>query len=241
MKELNDNLTIEKITKGMMFHGGEPYATSLDIAKHFGIEHNDLLKKIRAFHSFDSLILLGKISQRKRFSRGREYPFFELDADAFVFTCLSITGKKAETLKWAFIQAFKQAARSAISAIIAIQCNKANDLWIEARNNGKSTRKMLSEKIKEFCMYAEQQRGRPYGKDCPYFKIITDAIYDHLGIETQIGGKAPRDTLAGDRLEAIQNSETLVINFLKEIIATNGTRKKLKTRIIERLNQRRIH
>jgi phage regulator Rha-like protein len=240
MKVLTDTLTIEKITKAMLFHQGEPFATSLQIAKHFSIPHNDLLKKIRAFHSFDELIKVGKISRLKRHYRGQEFPYFELDADAFSFTCLSITSKKAEAFKWAFIQAFKQATTEAISARVAIECNKANEAWIEARCDGKDTRKSLSDKIKEFCSYAEEQRGESYGKNCPYFKIITDAIYNHLNIEAPKGGKAPRDTLSGDRVEAIQRAEAVVIDLLDEVMATNGTRKNLKARIVERLNQYEI-
>ena len=241
MKVLTINtLTIEKITASMLYHQGEPFATSLQIAKHFNIQHNDLLKKVRAFHSFDELISLGKISQRNRISRGREFPYFELDADAFSFTCLSITGKKAEAFKWVFIEAFKKATVDAISARIAIQCNKANEVWIEARHDGKNTRKSLSDKIKEFCSYAEEQRGMGYGKNCPYFKIITDAIYSYLGIESPKGGKAPRDTLSGDRIEAIERAEAVVIDLLDEVMAIDGTRQNLKARIIERLNHNEI-
>jgi Rha family phage regulatory protein len=233
-------LTIEKITKAMLFHGGEPFATSLKISQYFGIRHDDLLRKIRSLHSFDELIKLRKITELKRDYRGQTFPYFELDVDAFMFTCLSTTGKKAEAFKWAFIKAFKQATAEAISARAAIESNKANEAWIEARCDGKDTRKSLSDKIKEFCSYAEEQRGESYGKNCPYFKIITDAIYNHLNIEAPKGGKAPRDTLSGDRVEAIQRAEAVVIDLLDEVMATNGTRKNLKARIVERLNQYEI-
>jgi Rha family phage regulatory protein len=240
MKVLTDTLTIEKITKAMLFHDGEPFATSLKISDYFGIRHDNLMQKIRSFDSFDQLIKSLKIKELKRSYRGKETPYFELDADAFAFTCLSITGKKAEAFKWAFIQAFKQATANAISARVAIECNKANTVWIEARHDGKDTRKTLSDKINDFCHYAEEQRGESYGKNCPYFIIITDAIYHHLGIESPKGGRPPRDTLSGDRVEAIQRAEAVVIDLLDEVMATDGTRKNLKARIIERLNQYEI-
>ncbi|MDD2265777.1 Rha family transcriptional regulator [Sulfuricurvum sp.] len=240
MKVLTDTLTIEKITKAMLFHDDEPFATSLKISQYFGIRHDDLLRKIRSFHSFDELIKLRKITELKRDYRGQKFPYFELDADAFAFTCLSITGKKAEVFKWAFIEAFKQATAEAISVKVAIQCNKANEAWIEARCDGKDTRRSLSDKIKDFCHYAEEQRGESYGKNCPYFKIITDAIYNHLDIEAPKGGKAPRDTLSGDRVEAIERAEAVVMDFLDEVMEMNSTRQNLKARIIERLNQNEI-
>ena len=105
--KVTGKLEITNIIKAMIFYSGEPFATSTQISKYFGMPHNDLLKKIRAFHSFDELISLGKISHRIRHIKGREYPYYELDADAFSFICLSITGKQAEAFKWSFIEAFK--------------------------------------------------------------------------------------------------------------------------------------
>ena len=133
----NDDITIENITKAMLFHSGEPFATSTQIAKYFGVDHKNLLQKIREFHSFDELISQPKIQPRNRTIRGREYPYFELDADAFVFTCMSITGKKAEALKWAFIAAYKKATVEALTARITAEANKNNELWNETRTQGK--------------------------------------------------------------------------------------------------------
>ncbi len=87
----NDDITIENITKAMLFHSGEPFATSTQIAKYFGMNHRDLLRKIRMFHSFKELISLRKIAQRIRVIKGREYPYFELNSDAFVFISFVIS------------------------------------------------------------------------------------------------------------------------------------------------------
>ncbi|MDM5264563.1 Rha family transcriptional regulator [Sulfurovum sp. XTW-4] len=225
---------IEQIIKTMLFHHGEPYATSNQIAKYFDIRHDDLLRKIRLFHSFDELISLRKISERNRIVRGKEYPYFELDADAFSFTCLSITGKKAESFKWAFIQAFKQATSNAISARVAIETNKANTDWIAAREQGKSTRKLLQNKIKEFCLYAEKQRGRSYSS-CPYYKLITNAIYSCLGIDISKKGATPRDIYSGNIVEAIEHAELKVIELLDDIMVSKGTRKGIQHQIARKL------
>lgn len=225
---------IEQITKALLFHHGEPYATSSQIAKYFDIRHDDLLRKIRSFYRFDELISLRKISERNRTARGRKYPYFELDADAFTFTCLSITGKKAEIFKWAFIQAFKQATSNAISARIAIETNRANEAWIEARDHGKYSRKLLTDKIKEFCKYAEEQRGKPY-KMCPYYKHVTDAIYAYIRVSIPKEGQSPRDVYSGNIVESIEAAELLVIELLNKVMNMNGSRKGIKTLISERL------
>ncbi|GIU00546.1 hypothetical protein TSL6_10520 [Sulfurovum sp. TSL6] len=229
-----DNPTIEHITKAMLFHSGEPFASSIQISKYFEINHKDLLRKIRDFHSFEAMIGGGKLRNQTRVVKGREYPYFELDADAFTFICMSITGKQAEEFKWGFIQAYKVAATEAISARVASQTNRLNQEWLEARDQGKDTRKLLQDKIKEFCQYAELQRGRPY-KVCPYYKLVTDAIYSYIGVVAPKCGKTLRDIYSGDIVEAIESSELEVIELLDEVMATNGSRKGIKPLILERL------
>ncbi len=231
-----NNLTIERITKAMLFHSGEPFATSTQIAKNFGIRHDDLLRKIRLFHSFEELISLRKITERKRTVRGKEYPYFELDADAFAFICLSITGKKAESFKWVFIEAFKKATLEAITAKVSISANQANQNWLEARQHGKDTRELLTQKIKEFCQYAEAQRGKQY-KQCPYFKHVTDAIYAFIGVEAPKGGQAPRNVYSGAVVEDIESAEFEAIKLLDEVMDVQGSRKGIKKLIVEHLRR----
>ena len=235
-----EHISIEKIIKSMLYYHGEPFARSNQIAKYFGKPHNDLLKKIRSFHSYEELKRLGKISHRIRTIKGREYPYFELDADAFAFICLSITGKKAEAFKWVFIEAFKKTTLESITAKVSISANKANEKWLEARDCGKDTRKLLTDKIKEFCQYAEDQRGESYN-NCPYYKLITDAIYSFIGVSAPKAGQNKRDVYSGDIVEAIETAELEVIEFLGEIIEANGSRKGIKPLIINRLTHEMGH
>jgi len=176
-----------------------------------------------------------KIQPRIRVIKGRDYPYFELDADAFTFTCLSVTGKKAEAFKWAFIEAFKKAPAEAISTRANVAANKNNQHWIEARTTGKKIRIDLTDQIKEFCKYAEDQRGAPYPKVCPYYKLITDAIYQFKNIEQSKGKQPLRDTLSGDKVEAVQDPETRVIKLLKHIITSGGSREGIKGQVLEYL------
>lgn len=230
-----EHISIEKITKSMLYHHGEPFATSTQIAKYFGIKHKNVLQKIKSFHSFNELVSRLKIQPRKRTIRGKEYPYFELDADAFAFSCLSITGKKAEAFKWVFIEAFKKSTLDATTAKVSISANKANNKWIAAREHGKDTRKLLTDKIREFCIYAENQRGTTYGGFCPYYKIVTDAIDSFVGVDSAKSGKTPRDVYSGERVEAIEIAELKVIELLEEVMDSGGSRKGIKPLIIDRL------
>lgn len=122
-----------------------------------------------------------------------------------------------------------------ISTRVAIQTNKSNEQWLDARDHGKDARKLLTDKIKKFCQYAEQQRGEPY-KQCPYYKHVTDAIYAHIGVSIPQVGQSPRDVYSGDIVEAIESAELEVMELLDEVMATNGSRKGIKLLILERLS-----
>ena len=131
-------------------------------------------------------------------------------------------------------QKIQQCHDEKISTRAAIQANKKNQKWLEARDHGKDTRKLLTDKIKEFCQYAEQQRGRPY-KMCPYYKHVTDAIYAYIGVSIPKAGQSPRDVYSGDIVEAIETAELVVIDLLDEVMDLNLSRKGIKTLISGRL------
>lgn len=115
-----------------------------------------------------------------------------------------------------------------------IQANKANKEWVETRDNGKNSRKLLTDKIKEFCEYAELQRGEPY-KICPYYKHITDAIYAYIGVKVSKDDRTSRDVYSGDIVEDIETAELKVITILDEVMESEGSRKGIKNLITNRL------
>ena len=124
-------------------------------------------------------------------------------------------------------------------AIGRIEANYENQEWLETRDHGKNIRKLLQEKIKKFCQYAEQQRDSPY-KSCPYYKHVTDAIYTFVGIKAPKGGKTPRDVYSGDIVEAIESAELEVIKLLDELIEAGKSRKGIKQHIANRLRQNEV-
>ena len=224
-----DTLTIEQITKAMIFHSGEPFATSTQIAKYFGIRHDNLIQKIREFYSFDELVKSLKIKELKRTYRGQEYPYFELDADAFVFTCMSFTGEKAEAFKWVFIKAFKLMGVEALKAKITAEVNKANIEWSEARTQGKIAHRGFTDAIKEFCQYAEGQRGKPYptNKPCPYFIHFQKLAYQKAGTNFNKGLLPKRDTLSGSELELVEVIESNIAVRVLELVDSGLHYKKI--------------
>ncbi len=233
---ITDKLTIEHITKAMLFHNREPFATSNQIARYFGVRHDNLLSKIRSFHSFDKLVKSLKIKELKRTYRGQKYPYFELDGDAFVFTCMSITGKNAESFKWAFIAAYKKATTEALTARITAEANSANKVWLEARTQGKMAHGNYTDAIKTFCLYAEEQRGKPYGidkdgypvkKPCPYYIHFQRVAYQKSGVEVNKGHLPKRDSLSGAELERVEDAEYAIAEMVVKMMNAGYAYKKI--------------
>ena len=214
---LND-ITIENITKAMLFHEGEPFATSTQIAKYFGVRHDNLLRKIESFHSFDDFIGSSKLRSQMRIIKGKEYPYFELDADAFTFTCMSFTGKKAESFKLSFIQAFKVATADALTRRVKAETNLALDSYFELRQKTKKGRKNFTDAIQRLCQYAEEQKGSKYSPICPYYKHFTSLAYKAIGVIPTKAHKPQRDALEPNALEHLEVVELYLANEIESLI-----------------------
>ena len=150
---------------------------------------------------------------------------------------MSITGKKAEAFKWIFIEAFKQATIRVVSSKATISANKANQDWIEARTESKDTRKILTDKIKEFCLYAQNQRAKPYDKVCPFYISITKAIYDFHELAQPKAADTLRDLYSGDVVEVIEDSEMKVVTLLDNIICNGKDYHNIKKQIFNHLKK----
>ncbi len=99
------------------------------------------------------------------------------------------------------------------------QANKENTDWIQAREKATDTRNKLTDVIKEFCQYAQQQRGSFYkdGK-CPYYAKLTSLVYKALKIKKPKGTKTIRDVFNGAVVQKIENLEEMLIELLKSYI-----------------------
>lgn len=90
--------------------GGAPVCNSVDVARHFGKAHKDVLRSI------DGLIAqVGEDFNRRNFTpieyldeRGRKQRCFELTRDAFSLLVMGFTGTPALKWKVSYIQAFNR-------------------------------------------------------------------------------------------------------------------------------------
>ena len=120
------------------------------------------------------------------------------------------------------------------------KANSVNEPWLQMRDQGKTVHKALTDRIQEFCKYAETQRGNPYDKSCPFYILVNDAIYTYLDVEKPIENKTPRDIFSGAVLEDIVKAESEVIELLDEIMSQNRDRNGIKKQILDRLKRNAV-
>ena len=90
---------------------GKPTTTSLDIARHFGKRHDDVLRLIR------NLLPQLPADALRNFAEGfytlpntgeQQHPMYRITRDGFTLLAMGFTGKKALQFKLAYIDAFNQ-------------------------------------------------------------------------------------------------------------------------------------
>lgn len=85
-----------------------PAATSIDIAEHFGKRHDDVVKSIRNLSSNcpESFSARNFAEAEYTDEQGKPRPMFTVFFDGFILLVMGYTGKKALTMKLAYIDAF---------------------------------------------------------------------------------------------------------------------------------------
>ena len=209
---------IAEIASKMLWHNREPFAKSTDIAKYFGMNHKDLLRKIEGFYSFDEMLSGVKLRHLERTVRGGTQRFYEMDADAFAFICLSMTGEKAEKFKWVFIEAFKISTRDALKNKLRVELNKEIEPFMLMRESGKKVRLDFTNTMKRLCEYAEEARGSSYGSRCPFYPMYTKLIYKTLNITVPTAGKYNVRDLSAETVKLVEERETEVADAINEMI-----------------------
>lgn len=88
---------------------GQPTASSLDIAKHFGKEHRNVLRDIEALQegvlNFEQTPMFLKTTYVHP-QNGQEYPMYLMNRDGFTLLAMGFTGKEALEWKIKYINAF---------------------------------------------------------------------------------------------------------------------------------------
>lgn len=86
--------------------------SSITVAKAFGKRHSDILRVIKNLECSKSFTERNFALSEYKDSTGRTLPQFEITKDGFIFLIMGFTGKKADAIKEAYINAFNQMAEA---------------------------------------------------------------------------------------------------------------------------------
>lgn len=186
---------------------GVPMTTTELVAKEFGIQHNEILKKISSFTGeIDPVRFNDMYRESTREVRGRHFKTFSLTRDGYMFIVMNISTKKAHEKKLLFIDAFNALE----TALLKEESNKKDSQWLKVRSQSKALRLQQTDVIKEFIDYAISQGSKNYDT---YYKHYTNATYRALNL---IQYKKPK---LRDTLDTMEISQLMVAeNVAKESI-----------------------
>jgi Rha family phage regulatory protein len=151
---------------------GEMVVSSMDVAKRFNKMHKNVLDAIKNLDCDEEFSQLNFKPRDYVNSRKRKYPSYDLTRDGFSFLCMGFTGKEAAHWKVQYIKAFNAMERELLK-----QQDKLE--WKQARIQGKSVRRDITDTIQRFVEYATNQGS----KSAPmYYANITKMEYKALGL-----------------------------------------------------------
>lgn len=169
---------------------GKAVTTSLLIADKFGKRHSHVLEaiqKIKAPHSFTepNFRLSGYTDPT-----GRALPMYNITRDGFMFLAMGFNTKKAAEWKVKFIVAFSLMEETLL--------RQQNLSFQQARLEGKTVRRELTDSVSEFVEYATTQGSRNARR---YYLNITMMTYKALSLVKETSCQPFRDML--DTMQAI--------------------------------------
>lgn len=142
---------------------------------------------------------------------GREQPAYLMNRDGFSLLAMGFTGKKALQFKLKFIDAFNKMEEQLKSLAISGHDQR----WLETRQLGKKTRKILTQAIKALEEYFEV-RGKSFPNGFLYGHI-TNTIQNALGIQ-----KGSRDSQSVKKLNQLDQSEDIAGGVILKNVANQS-------------------
>ncbi len=108
-------------------HQGQPVTTSLKVAKVFGKQHKDVLRKIATLDCSKDFNERNFALVTYQDGKGEARPAYEMTKDGFIFVVMGFTGAKAAATKEAYINAFNWMAEQLAAQRPQPVINLSND------------------------------------------------------------------------------------------------------------------
>lgn len=167
---------------------------SLTVAESFDKRHTHVLEKIEKIIRDDSTEKSAQcfIKSKYKDASGKWNVKYLMNRDGFTFLVMGFTGKKADTWKWKYIDAFNK-----LEAVIMER--KTAD-WLETRKQGKLIRKDETDVIQQLVEYAKNQ-----GSEHSQMLYMT-----YTKLANRIVGVANRDEATLLQLNDLSTMERLI-------------------------------
>lgn len=108
---MTNQITITLDSSDLVFeHSGELVTSSKLVSQAFGKRHDDVLRKLKHLECSKEFTDRNFTVSEYKDGSGRKLPLWEMTKDGFMFLVMGFTGKKAATIKEAYINAFNKMA-----------------------------------------------------------------------------------------------------------------------------------
>ena len=181
----------------------EAVTTSLMVAEIFHKRHDHVLEDIRKLDCSDSFRLPNFRESYYTNDQNKRQPMYYITKDGFTFLVMGYRGKKAAEFKEAYISAFNK--------METVLREKSTAVWLEARTQGKLTRKSETDVIKELVEYAKAQ-----GSEHAEMLYMT---YSKLA--NTLCGIKNRDEATSSQLHNLSIFENLILSMIRSGIEAN--------------------
>ena len=189
-------VTAEVTPPALLMADGQPTATSLQVAEHFGKRHPDVLRAIRKLEVSEEFSRCNFAPRDYFDERGKVQPMYDITRDGFAMLAMGFTGKEAVRWKEAYISTFN-AMEAKLRALYVSPLLSQN----EFRNGIKLQTKLKLMEQSRTTMQALVHEANPHAKRNLYWQLRQ--INDTLGIPTDsaeqlLGMDAPLIPVHGD-------------------------------------------
>lgn len=205
---------------------GVPMVDSVAVAKRFGKVHRDVMRAIGNLDCPQDF-LMRNFAQSTYEVRGHTYDSYLMTKTGFCFLCMGFTGKEAAHWKVAYVNAFEAMER-------AIHQKTEGVEWKQARLQGKSARKSLTDAVKSFVDYAKSQGSSSAER---YYTNITKMEYAALEM-TEKGQPVPKDFR--DQLDLMDLGFLVAAEQVCKLALEEGMRRGLPYKEIYLLAKERV-
>ena len=204
--------------------GNRTVTTSRTVADRFGKVNKTIIRAINNLECSDEFRQRNFVLTTYSDCQGKPRPMFEITRAGFSFLAMGFTGKKAAAWKEKYIEAFDMMEQALL--------NQQNLSWQQARIEGKSARRELTDTVAQFVEYASNQGSSSARL---YYLNITRMTYKALFMVKAASPKPFRDML-----DVMQSTFLASAEYVTQQALTDGMVQQLPYKNIYQLARDRV-